>query len=219
MKKSVLVSLLGFMFLVFLGSSNALAIGLGLYGSYSGGSETWEGVDTKISYNKDTTCKGFGFLLDTTVARDSLFNYQLNIGYLQNEVNPNMGTLSGGSISHDFGFGVLRTPDVRLWLGPELKISYVSGSQSSIDYYKLDFGIGPVVGLNVHLGELVTLALKGGYLFNWGVVAKDCKNISCSDSGFLTNGGDPFINFAIIFRLGDNFTQRQIKETDSNIKE
>jgi hypothetical protein len=206
------VQLLAFMFLVCLGSSNAQAIGLGLYGSYGAGSETWEGVDTKHSFNKDTTRTGVGFVLATAVAKDSLFNYQLNLGYHQYEFKPDGFKLTGYSMAHDFGFGVVRTQDVKLWLGPELKIDYGSGSQSSIDYYNVEFGIGPALGVNLHLGDFVTLALKGGYLFNWGATAKDCKNNSCSDSGFTLSGGEPFINFAIIFRFGDNFSKKQINK-------
>jgi hypothetical protein len=208
LKRLVLAQILGLAFLVCLSSFDAHAIGLGFYGRYGAGSETWKFDEYSGSYSKDTPRYGFGFLFDTTVARNSLFNYQFNLGYHQEEVKPFSPQLklTGISMTHDFGFGVVRSREVRFWLGPELKFSYGSGSRSVWDYYKLDFGIGPVLGVNLHLGPVVTLSLKGGYLFDLGVGYAECKGSSCGpDSNFNSNGGEPFINFAIIFRINDNF--------------
>jgi hypothetical protein len=210
LKRLVLAQILGLAFLVCLSSFDAHAIGLGAYGRYGTGSETWKYDQYLGSFSKDTPSYGFGFLLDSTVARDSLFNYQFNLGYQQEEVKPFVGglKLTGISMSHDFGFGVVRSQVLRFWLGPELKFSYVTGSSSTWDYNKFDFGIGPVLGVNFHLGPVVTLSLKGGYLFDFGAGRAECKGSrsSCGpNSDFTSNGGEPFINFAIIFRIGDNF--------------
>jgi len=207
MKRLFMAKVFCLLSFIILTSSNAEALGLGLYGTYGSGSETWEYRDISGKFNYDSSSKGFGLVLDSNVAQNNIFNYQLNIGYTQKEGQSDLPALTGGSMSHDFGFGLVRTKDLRLWVGPEIKIAFYSGSKSSMKYYKYNYGIGPVVGLNVHLGKVVTLALKGGYMFNFGIGIIDYQDDKKENSGFISNGREPFITFAIIFRINDNFTK------------
>ena len=194
-------------------ASNAGAVGLGGYIEYGSGSSDWNADDLYNfwDFETDTTFTGYGFVLDTNVARDRLFNYRLQIGYeKEDEKVKTTGeklSLKGISITNDFGFGVLRTPQVRLWLGPELKFAYLTGSpdlEPNLDIKIFKFGIGPVAGANFNIGKTFTLALKTGYLFQGFVGDGDWKN----NYNYIDYDGTLnqfFVNLSVICRLNDFF--------------
>jgi len=97
-------------------------------------------------------------------------------------------------------------------LGPELKITSGSGNidtdkNEEFDIDLVNVGIGPVLGLNVHVGKLVTLGFKTGLLFEsvYGrgehETRDDTIEYSGSDSYF-------YFNFAIIFRINDVYKKK-----------
>jgi hypothetical protein len=153
-----------------LGTSDARAAGFGIYGSLGGdGSATWEDDYYGTSDKAKTAHQGAGFVLDTAVAKDSFFNYQLNLGYdeFTNEIE-GFGSevkLSGLMISNSFGFGLVRTEGFRLWMGPEIRLAWPNGSQSGVDYDFFGAGVGPVVGMNFNLPGTVSFTVKAGYQF------------------------------------------------------
>ena len=72
----------------------------------------------------------------------------------------------GINLKNTFAFGVIRTSVVRVWLGPAIR--------SYVDYYTegdgaIMFGIGggPEVGVNIHLGDTVSLSVSGGYQYSY----------------------------------------------------
>jgi len=189
--------------------SESLAMGLGGYYTFGSGSGTWtintEGSDDN-DIDTDDSGTGFGFILDTAVAKDKLFNYRLGVGMEKKEYEIDDGpTLKVDNfvIDNDFGFGVYRTPNIRLWLGPELKISYGTESIDGLDYSVMSFGVGPVIGLNYNIGDRFTLGVKSGYLFEGTAGYGEEDNGDSVDH----TGQDTFfyINFAIIYRLNDIF--------------
>ena len=106
-------------------TTEASALGIGFYYEYGGGSTDWtmdydEGYhngsyhdDWSEDFDGDKTRSALGFILDTTVARDMLFNYRFQIGYetWKDEVDGfDTFDMEGITMTHDFGFGVLRTP-------------------------------------------------------------------------------------------------------------
>jgi hypothetical protein len=114
--------------------------------------------------------------------------------------------MKGLVIDNDFGFGVVRSGLIRLWLGPELRITYLSGDDSGFDYDQSGFGIGPAAGVNVNLGDAMALAFKVGYLFNSysGEMKGKTPMASTSDASYTMTEGLPTVNLALIFRFGSD---------------
>jgi hypothetical protein len=156
----------------FFGLPDAYAVGLGLYGSTGGGTADWS-PDTTADFRKSSEHQSYGFALDTAPASDNLFNYNLNFGYdrfsSKNTKHSNAWEntdLEGVLMSHNFGFGGLITPSMRVWFGPELRIEWLEGAPSNFSDYKIRLfgvGFGPVLGLNFSLGERLTGVFKVGY--------------------------------------------------------
>ncbi|OGW35553.1 MAG: hypothetical protein A2X58_00575 [Nitrospirae bacterium GWC2_56_14] len=170
--KKVLVLCVCFAAVLLLGTSDVRAAGFGIYGSIGGdGSATWSDDSSGInsSFKDKTAHQGAGFVLDTAVARDSFFNYQLNLGYdeFTNKIDgfSNEVELGGLMISNAFGFGIVRTDGFRLWMGPEIRLAWPNGSQSGWDYDFFGGGVGPVLGMNFNLPGTVSFMVKAGYLF------------------------------------------------------
>ena len=109
-------------------------------------------------------------MFDTAVAKDSFFNYQLNLGYDEfTNKSPIFSDgevkLGGLMISNAFGFGIVRTDGFRLWMGPEIRLAWPRGSKSGVDYDFFGGGVGPVVGMNFNLPGTVSFVVKAGYQF------------------------------------------------------
>ena len=216
MKRICLIHLLIVLLVFGFMAPQASAIGLGGYFSVGSGSGEWDAEDeddNEWDIETDDTGSGFGFVLDTAVAKDRVFNYRLNIGYERKDYedeNGNTLEIDNFVVVNDFGFGVVRTPQIRLWLGPELKITSGSGEIDNNDDFEVDLvsvGIGPVVGLNVHVGKLVTLGFKTGLLFE-SIVGKgedDTRDYTVDYTGDDTYF---YFNFAIIFRINDVYKKK-----------
>lgn len=215
MKKCIFIQLLCAVLFCGFQVSNSWAIGLGLYANTGSGSAHWESEDQwgyTNDWDKDTEHDGFGFVLDTAVARDRVFNYRLSFGQENWDHKPGDGRttaeLDGYVIENDFGFGVLRQPlggsgSLRLWVGPELRISYSQGESNLNRDWKFDLwcvSLGPVVGLNLNFGPVFTLGIKTGYLsgffFGEGGYSSYWENYTGTESHY-------FLSLAIIFRIND----------------
>jgi hypothetical protein len=206
-----------FAVLLFGSSTRVLASGMGVYVEQGTGSGNWDiqqrGTGWENRYSADTDHSAFGLIFDTNLSEDSVFNYRLSIGRdtfdstltdggWQGKVN-----LKGIVIDNDFGFGVVRTEIVRIWLGPEIRLASYTGSlkgSPGSDIKLKGGGIGAVVGANFNIGSVVTLALKANYLLNsysgdenvasgWGYEHK------LKEKGLLG------VQFGLIFRFGEQF--------------
>jgi hypothetical protein len=194
-----------------LGTSDARAAGFGIYGSLGGdGSATWTTDDylsTSTSSKDKTAHQGAGFVLDTAVAKDSFFNYQLNLGY-DGFTNKLAGSstdldLGGLMISNAFGFGIVRTEGFRLWMGPEIRFAWPSGSLSGVDYDFFGAGVGPVVGMNFNLPGTVTFMVKAGYQF---MTYSGDSSASAYSYDLELKEKLIYVNVGILFRsFGDTF--------------
>ncbi len=198
--------------------SNASALGLGFYGGYGGDKADWD-VDynsTSVgngTYQQNAEHKTFGFVMDTAVAKDKLFNYRLNLGYDTFLSKPGEGAykyvMKGFVLENDFGFGIVREPSVRVWLGPELRISILSGedrfngtSGRNIDLFGV--GVGLAIGVNVNLGEAVALGFKVAYLVNNYYGQGNGKTSLDSDADYIVKEKLPIASVALIFRIGSD---------------
>jgi len=122
-----------------------------------------------------------GFTLDTAVARDRLFNYRLNLNYQRSWITvsalPQTFNYDGGEMENIFGFGVVRRPDLRWWVGPGLRfsggsdpITIITPTQfSSFSASQIEAGVGIVTGVNLHRGDRISAGLTAGYYINWAL--------------------------------------------------
>lgn len=150
----------------------AKAAGLGVYGFLGGGSADWTPDFNNSSFDKTTGHVGAGLVLDTAPARDTLFNYQLNLGY-DHFTNSNSqawgnATFNGFAVSNNFGFGAMINPTTRFWFGPELRLTWADGSPDHYKDFKMSLfglGVGPVIGVKLNYDDKHTIALKAGFQY------------------------------------------------------
>jgi hypothetical protein len=197
---------------------NVEAFGLGVSGSYGSGTakQTYESTspftpDPEYKYD-DTDRKSIGLVLDTNLSKDKLFNYRLGLAYETVNFKRENQTVSydpkGCSLENDFGFGIIRTDFLRLWLGPELRFAYLKKPwENRRTTHLVEAGIGPVVGLNFNIGSVVTLSVKGGYIFNKTYGSRTnpatATTTSSEDTLITGSGNYPIANLALIFRIGE----------------
>ncbi|MCJ7764684.1 MAG: hypothetical protein MUP09_01965 [Thiovulaceae bacterium] len=157
----------------------ANAAGMGVYIPIStgdSGSYT-ETYDNKLIPDRDIdidykASAGLGIAFDTNIGKDRLFNYRLGLEFMKQEVDKVDGTSCTNdcdfgtrvNIVNTFGFGVLRTQTVRLWVGPRINVAY-NWDTGDNGYARVgyEFGVAPAVGINVNLGRVVSLAADLDY--------------------------------------------------------
>lgn len=158
-------------------SSSLFAFGIGLYGDFHGG-KTW-GPGENIHY-----AGGGGLVWDTNLAYNRVFNYRMELGVNYVSIG-SIGDSIGVSWVHYFGFGIVRTKMVRLWIGPQFTvIGLASGVTGAIG------GMGFAMGLNLNFGNVFTLFFTGSGRFIGGIA-----------DGNGVYGADGMINMGIMFRV------------------
>jgi hypothetical protein len=191
-------------------AASASAAGYGGYLGYahSDGSVDFFGVDV----DHDNDMVDFGFVLDTNLARDRLFNFRLNVGL---QIGERTYKGPGGSFPEEtvgftvnsaFGFGIVRTPTLRLWLGPAIRVS-VDGCTdcSGYDSTFVAVGAGPELGLNFNIGDHLTISPTLGYQYMYGADVLDGGGVD-----EIFDGGQHHVSllFSIMFRTGsDSFPE------------
>jgi len=192
--------------------SNVDAFGLGVTSTIGTGtakhtyeSNTYNGIDTEYKY--DTSRASIGIVMDTNLSKDKLFNYRLGMVYESEEFDRSgfKYQAKGGSIENDFGFGIIRNDLIRLWVGPELRLTYLEKKWDNNSTTSLfEFGLGPVVGVNFNLGPVVTISAKTGYIFNGtgGIRSNNASN-SYNDTDIKGSGNYPIFNLSLLFRIGE----------------
>lgn len=195
---------------------NVEAFGLGISGGYGAGKaeHTYKQATTyggDVKYNYDTERMSIGVVMDTNLSKDKLFNYRLGLSYEAEDFERTgfKYRAHGGCIENDFGFGIIRDDSIRLWIGPELRISYFekdwgNGVKTSL----AEVGMGPVVGLNININPGITLAAKAGYMIigTGGTIKQPTSTIygsSVQEKDIEGTGNYPILNFALIFRIGE----------------
>ena len=193
------------------------AVGLGIYiPTVGSGTSTVKINDEDYEIDGvDNSHFGFGFVLDTKVANPGVFNYRLHIGYESFDLgNKGMVDLEDNfsrfSIDNTFGFAVLQSSVVRLWLGPQIRISYMGYSDDYNDINMIGFGFAPVLGANFNMGRVFTLAPELGYRFSIfagtnSYSYEDFYGSYSEDTDFTVNGSEFYIKLNIIFRISDYY--------------
>lgn len=228
MNKTVLIAGFALLFSCSFLVTESMAAGFGLNITGGRGDTKWDAdnhryfgpTDNDFHFNTDNKRMGMGIIFDSAVGSRRGFNYRLNIGseyadykikdVYRYRVNPNIkGTFEtkGWFMSHDFGVKVFQRKSLRIWVGPEVRISKTEGKLDRNKVYDIDIstvGVGPVVGLNLNVGDVLSLAFKLGRIVmaSYGeldnrATGEDWKIHSDTNVYYFTNVG-------IIFRFGEN---------------
>ncbi len=184
----------GVLLLLFLLTTSTVhAAGFGLFINGGNVDADWDGdalnIESKGSH------LDYGFALDSNLATDRLFNYRLELGRAEWQLDNFNGqnveaNIDGMVMNHDFGFGGLITDNVRLWFGPELRFMLLEGDLENVpsarDIDLFGFGVGAAIGLNVNLPGRLTIAAKGGFIMmdyighgpNWNEISSNWQSSS-----------------------------------------
>lgn len=197
MRKSLIAAVL--LTLVLALPVHAHAWGLGMF--YSGGKGHSDLLPAKAperDYALEVT--GWGLSWDTNIGKDETFNYRLSLG--TGEYGEKGKPWEGLSLTHDFGFGIARNRMARLWLGPEIMLTFIDDDSIEESPRLFGFGMGPVVGANLNITGHLAFSLRAAYIYE-------------TLSGEMTMGGvrqdvtseDEFsyISVSLMLRLDERF--------------
>ena len=203
---------IGPLLLVLALAAPAWGSGAGYFLSMGSGTSdlTVEGA-AKIRYAYDLERIGGGLMIDTAVRDEDRVNYRLSIGYEQVSYDaPGLPgyDFTGAYLAYDIGYAVLMSEWVRLWVGPEIRAMYYTGTSSLDRDARIELsggGVGAVAGLNVALSPETALVATGGYIWPW-----------LDDSGSVDSGGMSyhhglseefgFVQFGVMFAIPDPYS-------------
>ncbi len=205
------------------------AAGIGIYGTGGIARSSWTGSGAR-AVNSNDYFYGGGLVIDTAVAKDSPLNYRFRAGYnrfFRWMLNFGLSIpINDVNMYHTIGFGVLRTKTIRFWIGPQVGFHYLFADQSRT-HYQVEFQLIPTytpylvypvktrtvfryvefdlllaMGVNVNLGDLVTLFLEVGAGYE-GKFSVDGPGTG-HGIGVLANAG-------IMFRVRDRYEKKEAK--------
>ncbi len=207
MKHRLMLQVLVLSLMFIFGISSASALGLGTYYNLGWGDGEIEfdnddddyyyyHDDDKFDIDTDHRGRAIGFVLDTNVAKNALFNYRLNVAL--DTIDFGHGFEADGYVmDHTFGFGVLRNKYVRLWIGPQINLAYYEEH----DFDLFGIGIGPAMGVNIHAGDFISFTVTSGYKYNF------LFGSNAADDDYDGYEGQYYINFGMLFRINDVYQQ------------
>jgi hypothetical protein len=191
----------------------------GVGGSFSYGDGDGDVDDTDDFFpDLDTSADYFevGFTYDSNLAADRLFNYRMSLNLQLVEQELSLGPISadidgtGFSLNQLFGFGLIRTKNVRVFVGPtiHLGVTIFDDEQAGVDIEEVLVvaAIGPEVGVNLHLGRRLTMSLTGYYRYGLQVQAFDSPISGTNQSDGVFTGDEHRVGLttAIYFRFGND---------------
>ena len=113
---------------------------------------------------------GFGVMVDTNVARDSLFGYRFNLEYSYRKVHSDsyqeskMPKSWRGNMTHTFTFGLYRSSAMRIWLGPRANVAYYRTVNSNgYRLTSMEIGFAAAFGANFHINDELSLTADIDY--------------------------------------------------------
>ena len=213
------------------------AAGIGLYVPYSLGDTADVTVTPDNSgsdYDLTTKYKptpGFGLMFDSNLGKDKLFNYRLGLEFMNRTVD----TVDGRAVDcsgdecdmfrfqvvQTFGFGVLRTEMVRLWVGPRLNLGYnyksneySFGTNTNVNF---EIGIAPAVGVNLNFGRYFAISADLDYRFAGiaGASTSDSNIGSSTTNSYTGSNNGATLRAAAIFKFGEDF-QDEVDTADAD---
>ncbi|HEB32572.1 MAG TPA: hypothetical protein ENI15_17145 [Spirochaetes bacterium] len=220
------ISLVGLLLLVLmLVSTQAMAVGIGIYGGLGKASNARvRNADLKptAATEESHMLAGLGFVLDTAVAKNQLFNYRLNIGFEKwnwgDDTLQNITTAEPlrFGIYNTFGFGIIRTRLIRFWLGPQLGLTLFTEPATKtgtfLDLFQLTdnngaFGstLGLATGVNINIGEKFTVSIDGGAR-RWTYRYLNANPTQLGERRARTH--EYYGNVSVMFRINDVYQKK-----------
>lgn len=148
-------------------AKGALALGVGGYVDFGAGSADIDVEDVDENWKPDITSNwGAGITLDTAPMTTDLFSYRLDFGYEAMTLDDDSDDESekmdfqGVSIDNTFAFTIMSNADMRFWIGPTIKLGYISDNEGSEypDISMYTFGIGAALGANFPVGNNIIIS-------------------------------------------------------------
>lgn len=213
MKRLSAILFLSIMLSVCVAVPSSYALGLGLYWTSAWGEAAYDAEDDNDNtwdWDSDTERRGYGIVLDTTVAKDRLVNLRLNVGYYnfqEEDQDENIFDLDGFQAVLDLGFGIVRNKNLRFWVGGEISAAYGEGSIEGFDAFEvtmISVGVGPVVGFNFHFSDRISLGLKGGYLYE-GFIGEGENTLTDENVDYDGFSYQYFVVLSAFYRFNDVF--------------
>jgi hypothetical protein len=209
---STIIFLVGFSMV----AQSAMAVGIGFYGTWAMGKgiQTWEVLNTEKKYKTSHMKWGGGILIDSAVAKDTIFNNRLYLGFGMNTRTTDFsGTdaeveMYDFSLFNTFGFGLVRLSFMRLWLGPQIGITYSFGDFDFVqnrEYYEVGFFGGISSGINFNIGTFLSFSVDGGFRYGGLANYYDISSTSVKTLKPFATAYEGFINVSVIFRIGDEY--------------
>lgn len=186
------------------------AVGFGGSVQGEGGSTEWTlepDMGPDLELDSDVRRGTIGFVMDTVVAGNELFNYRLNAALGSFDVDFELFSedleLRGLTADNYFGFGVFRSESVRLWVGPMARIGFYVGEIGREDALAVEFAAGGALGVNIHTGNRFSLGITAGFVGSG--FAGFIGDIDDDDEeDFTGEGGSAFISISFLGRLSND---------------
>jgi hypothetical protein len=213
MKRLSAILFLSLLFSLSVAVPSSMAVGLGFYYTSGWGEAVYDAeddADNTWDFDVDLERRGYGLVFDTTVAKDRLVNFRLNLGNYNWEEADESGNhidLDGFQAVADLGFGLVRNQHLRLWLGVELAGSYGDGSLEENDAYEvtmINVGAGPVLGTNFHMGDRISFGVKVGWLYE-RFIGEGENTITDTTVDYVGYTTQYFVTLSVFYRFAGVF--------------
>jgi len=217
--------------LIITGTSRSFALGIGGYMTLGGG-DTQQKLKTNqeimmlaprqllfsLPSHYRNLAVGGGLVLDTALASMDVFNFRLKVGCEQNRLDREKELkIVRLHLDTIFGFGLVRSRNVRWWLGPLLGGRYTIGNNvgytASIEYYGGDAGIA--TGVNVNMGDHFTLGFELGFKYGlewgsqkWNTLFKMIALSASMNRNLKLSGWEIYGSVSAMFRTGNDTNSR-----------
>jgi hypothetical protein len=224
-----LVSILFVGALFVLCGSPAWSAGIGgnfTFGSSDGRVDDEDDFFPDINTSADVFEIGLSF--DTNLAKDRLVNYRLNanLQIIKQKLNQRAAKAkidgTGFALNQLVGFGVYRTPRMRVFVGPSVHLGIagfdehetVQGVRVKYEEVLFTAALGPEVGVNLHVGKRLSVSLTGFYRYGLQVQGYDDPYDVGSDSDGVFTGDEHRVGVttAIYFRTGGDQYKKRVRK-------
>lgn len=176
-----------------LGAKNVYGFGIGGYKMSASGSadSSPEGI-----FSSNTKESGTAFVFDSNLSKNKDINWRLGVE-LAKKIEYGKFSMVNPTIVGDLGYRIFSNDAVRVWVGPEVAVSYQDGYENTDNYwYGKGVGVGAVVGFNINLGDVVSFIVNGGVRRSVYWIDK-----KASASSYRISHSSNYVNVGLMFRF------------------
>ena len=200
--KKLKAFLLVILLLVPISAYSAVGIGIEL----GGGSGSFDENDVIGQVDVDSGYANFSFVYDSNpYAEIGNFAYRLNIGLENHNYEDDFNvTMETGALVFDntFAFTVAKSGNANIWLGPQIRVGFMSG-ETDVTFFgdpiELSggmFGLGVALGTNIKTSETMGVSLSVG--LRKTRLGGETKS-GPFDDDFTGRVGEGYMNLALLF--------------------